>query len=132
MVTSRGVQTYGSDARDSETWSDLRDSCVIVTNSVVKDDSPPLKMILPPLPIVSPIVWKGNNITQLILCNEKVEHLWSSYWCPMPTDDNEIQDEEGVKSVAPPPTAHTDEATVACLVADCSLWQYNWRHRGDF
>ena len=37
------------------------------------------------------------------------------------TDDDEIQDEEGVKSVAPPPTAHTDEATVACLVANCSL-----------
>ena len=37
------------------------------------------------------------------------------------TDDDEIQDEEGVKSVAPPPIAYTDEATVACLVANCSL-----------
>ena len=48
------------------------------------------------------------------------------------TEDDEIQDEEGVKSVAPPPTAHTNEAIGACLVAVCSLWQYKWRHRGDF
>ena len=37
------------------------------------------------------------------------------------TDDDELQDEEGVKTVAPPPTAHTIKATGACWVAVCSL-----------
>ena len=62
---------------------------------------------------------------------ERREHCRaSSWWCDLAsaltsqwhsTDDDEIQDEEGVKSVAPPPTAHTNEATGACLVAVCSL-----------
>ena len=48
------------------------------------------------------------------------------------TDVNEIQDEEGVKSVAPPLTAHTCHAIVSYGVAAHSSWPYKWRHRGDF
>ena len=48
------------------------------------------------------------------------------------TDRDELQDEEGVKSVAPPPTALTIGCTMAYGVAVCSLWQYNLPHRGDF
>ena len=34
--------------------------------------------------------------------------------------------------MAPPPTAHTVHRPWACGVAVDSLWQYKWRHRGDF
>ena len=44
----------------------------------------------------------------------------------------EIQDVQGVKSIAPPLAAHTMNDTGSCGIATDSLWKYKWRHRGVF
>ena len=43
-----------------------------------------------------------------------------------------LQDEEGLKSVAPPPTAPTEGSGGPYGVAVDSSCQYKWRPRGDF
>ena len=48
------------------------------------------------------------------------------------TDNDVTQDEEGVKTVAPPYSSDKWSNKGMLGIAVCSLWQYKWRHRGDF
>ena len=48
------------------------------------------------------------------------------------TDGTLIRAEEGPKVLASPPTAYMAQANFALAVAEFTLGQDNWRHRGNF